>query len=59
MNVQNNEIGIKLRPDFAGVPQDKLYQLDIVVKNVQPKELTPIRLPFKFKLFYYFDILHL
>lgn len=39
-NIDNNEIGIKLKPDFTGVPQNTIYQVDVVVSSVKLKDFT-------------------
>jgi hypothetical protein len=39
-NVTTGETGIKLKPDFAGVDTDVIYQVDFVVKSAKLKDFT-------------------
>jgi len=39
-NVETNEIGIKLKPDFTGVTQNTIYQVDVIIKSAKLKDFS-------------------
>ncbi len=39
-NKETGAIGIKLNPDFAGVPAGTLYQVDVILKSAQLKDFS-------------------
>ena len=46
-NTDTKEIGIKLKPDFTGVTQNMVYQIDIIVKSAKLKDFSDEKNTFK------------